>query len=51
MNVAYASHAGEVSHARRVIVAWVVLSAIATPLVAVFLGPVIPPGNASAQAS
>jgi cytochrome c oxidase subunit II len=34
---------------RRVIVAWLVLSAIATPLVAIFVGNHIPPGNASAQ--
>jgi cytochrome c oxidase subunit II len=36
---------------RRFIVLWIVLSAIATPLVAVFLGPEIPPGNGSSQAS
>jgi cytochrome c oxidase subunit 2 len=34
-----------------VIVAWIVLSLIATPLVAIYLGPHIPPGNASEQAS
>jgi cytochrome c oxidase subunit 2 len=34
-----------------VIVAWIVLSLIATPLVAIFLGPAIPPGNGSEQAS
>jgi cytochrome c oxidase subunit II len=39
------------NHARRVIVAWIVLSLIATPLVAIFLGPAIPPGNGSVQAS
>ncbi len=33
------------------IVAWIVLSLIATPLVAIFLGPAIPPGNASEQAA
>jgi cytochrome c oxidase subunit 2 len=38
-----------VNHGRRVIAAWLVLSAIATPLVAIFLGPAIPPGNGSAQ--
>jgi cytochrome c oxidase subunit 2 len=31
--------------------AWIVLSAIATPLVAIFLGPAIPPGNGSAEAT
>ena len=43
--------AAQPNHARRVIVAWIVLSLIATPLVAIFLGPAIPPGNASVQAS
>jgi len=33
----------------RVVVAWLVLSAIATPLVAIYVGPLIPPGNASVQ--
>ena len=37
------------AHGRRVIAAWLILSAIATPLVAIFLGPAIPPGNGSAQ--
>jgi cytochrome c oxidase subunit 2 len=40
---------GQPNHARRVLVAWIVLSLIATPLVAIFLGPAIPPGNGSAQ--
>jgi len=39
------------NHARRVIVAWIVLSLILTPIVAIFLGPHIPPGNGSEQAS
>jgi cytochrome c oxidase subunit 2 len=34
----------------RVIVAWLILSAVATPLVAIYVGPLIPPGNASVQA-
>ena len=33
----------------RVVVAWLVLSAIATPLVAIYVGPLIPPGNATVQ--
>jgi cytochrome c oxidase subunit 2 len=33
-----------------VVVAWLVLSAIATPLVAIYVGPRIPPGNGSVQA-
>jgi cytochrome c oxidase subunit II len=37
------------NHGRRVVVAWLILSAIATPLVAVFLGHLIPPGDGSAQ--
>ena len=36
-------------HGRRVIIAWLVLSAIATPLVAIYVGPLIPPGNATPQ--
>ncbi len=40
-----------VSHGRRVITAWLVVSAIATPLVVVLVGPLLPPGNASTQAS
>ena len=37
------------NHGLRVIVAWLVLSVIATPLVAIYVGPLIPPGNASVQ--
>jgi cytochrome c oxidase subunit II len=37
------------NHGLRVIVAWLVVSAIATPLVAIYVGPLIPPGNASVQ--
>jgi cytochrome c oxidase subunit II len=51
MAVAPPGRAAGPSHAKRVIVAWLVLSLIATPLVAIFLGPAIPPGNASAQAT
>lgn len=36
-------------HAKRVVVAWIVLSLVATPLVAIFVGPAFPPGNASEQ--
>jgi cytochrome c oxidase subunit 2 len=38
-----------VNHGLRVIVTWLVLSAIATPLVAIFVGPRIPPGNGTWQ--
>jgi cytochrome c oxidase subunit 2 len=37
------------NHGQRVIAAWLLLSAIATPLVAIYVGPLIPPGNASVQ--
>ncbi|HEU5243991.1 MAG TPA: cytochrome c oxidase subunit II [Gaiellaceae bacterium] len=37
------------NHGLRVVAAWLVLSAIATPLVAIYVGPLIPPGNASVQ--
>ena len=40
-----------VAHGKRFLLAWIVLSAIATPLVAIFVGPAIPPGNGSVQAS
>lgn len=42
---------GSRNHGRRFIVAWLVLSAIGTPLVVVLLGPLMPPGNGSVQAS
>jgi len=38
------------NHGLRVVVAWLVLSVIATPLVAIYVGPHIPPGNGSVQA-
>jgi cytochrome c oxidase subunit 2 len=37
------------NHGLRVVVAWLILSAIATPLVAIYVGPHIPPGNATVQ--
>jgi len=37
------------NHGLRVVVAWLVLSVIATPLVAIYVGPHIPPGNATPQ--
>ena len=39
------------NHGRRFLLAWIVLSVVATPLVAVFLGRLIPPGNGSAEAT
>jgi len=38
-------------HGRRVVVAWIALSLVATPIVAFVLGPNLPPGNGSAQAT
>ena len=37
-------------HGKRFLIAFVALSVIATPLVAAFVGPHLPPGNASAEA-
>ena len=39
------------NHGLRVVVVWLVLSAIATPLVAIFVGDLFPPGNATTQAT
>ncbi len=36
-------------HGRRVVIAWLLLSVIATPLVAIYVGPLFPPGNATVQ--
>jgi len=44
------SSAGWTVHAKRVLIAWLVLSAIATPLVWFVLGPHLPPGKGSVQA-
>src|SRR5581483_9231163 len=38
-------------HGRRFVILWLAISVVATPLVAIFLGPAIPPGNGSAQAT
>src|SRR5580704_14003845 len=42
---------GEPNHARRFTTIWIVASLIATPLVIFLLGPILPPGNGSEQAS
>ena len=39
------------AYGRQFVVLWLVISAIVTPLVVIFLGPEIPPGNGSVQAS
>ena len=41
----------ETNHFRRLMILWLGASAIATPLVVLLLGPILPPGNGSAQAS
>jgi cytochrome c oxidase subunit 2 len=41
----------ETNHARRFGLIWVVATIIATPLAIVLLGPILPPGNGSEQAS
>jgi cytochrome c oxidase subunit 2 len=41
----------EPNHARRFGVIWVVCSLIATPIVVLVIGPIMPPGNGSQQAS
>ncbi len=48
---ATAAAAAPKSHGRRVLIAWAILSVVATPLVAAFLGPALPPGHSSEQAS
>jgi len=43
--------AGAPNHGKRFLTIWIVASVIATPLVAIFLGDLLPPGDASAQAT
>ncbi|HEY7692051.1 MAG TPA: cytochrome c oxidase subunit II [Gaiellaceae bacterium] len=49
--VSYPSGVRGASHGRRLVILWLVISAIATPLAVIFLGREIPPGNASEQAT
>jgi cytochrome c oxidase subunit 2 len=42
---------GRGAHGRNFLIVWLVASAIATPLIAIYLGPRIPPGHGSVQAS
>ena len=44
-------HTGEPNHARRFATIWIVSSLIATPLVVLLLGPILPPGKGSEQAA
>jgi cytochrome c oxidase subunit II len=46
---AAAAQPTDTNHGLRVVVTWLVLSAIATPLVAIYVGPLIPPGNATVE--
>jgi cytochrome c oxidase subunit 2 len=47
---AAAPHSGDSANdGLRVVLIWLILSAIATPLVAIYVGPHIPPGNGSVQ--
>jgi cytochrome c oxidase subunit II len=48
-NAAPAPPSDSTNHGQRVVVAWLLLSVVATPLVAIFVGRLIPPGNDSAQ--
>ncbi|HEX4520233.1 MAG TPA: cytochrome c oxidase subunit II [Gaiellaceae bacterium] len=51
MSAEPAANAPEVAHGRRFLALWLVASVILTPLVVVFVGPQLPPGNASVQSS
>jgi cytochrome c oxidase subunit 2 len=42
---------GEPNHFRRFIAIWIVATVIATPLAVILIGPIMPPGNATGQAS
>jgi cytochrome c oxidase subunit 2 len=44
-----AASPGTANHGRRVVIAWLVLSVVATPLVALYVGPLFPPGNATVE--
>jgi cytochrome c oxidase subunit 2 len=48
-NAARTPPSDSTNHGQRVVVAWLLLSVIATPLVAIFVGHLIPPGNDSIQ--
>jgi cytochrome c oxidase subunit 2 len=50
-SLAHAEGPGRAGQGRRVLAVWLVLSAIATPLVTIFVGREVPPGNGSSQAT
>jgi cytochrome c oxidase subunit 2 len=43
--------AGGSGQGRRLVIAWLLISVILTPIVVIFVGPIMPPGNHSEQAS
>jgi cytochrome c oxidase subunit 2 len=51
MSAEPAAAQGGMSYGRRFLILWIVASVILTPIVAIFVGPEIPPGNATVQAS
>jgi cytochrome c oxidase subunit II len=53
MSTGTADHAAnaEPNHGKRFLTIWIVSSVIATPLVAIFLGDLLPPGDATAQST
>jgi cytochrome c oxidase subunit II len=51
MNAVPSAQPGSALHLKRILVAWLLLTAIATPLVVFVLGPHLPPGHMSAEAA
>jgi cytochrome c oxidase subunit 2 len=51
MTTAAHTAAEDRAHGRRFLVTWLVLSVVATPLVAIFVGRLFPPGDGSAQST
>jgi len=47
----HAAVAGEPNHGKRFLTIWIVSSVIATPLVSIFVGDLLPPGDATAQST
>ncbi|HUK95152.1 MAG TPA: cytochrome c oxidase subunit II [Gaiellaceae bacterium] len=50
MAIAHTQPGGDIHHGRRVLVLWLAISAIVTPIAVFVVGPLIPPGNGSVQA-
>jgi cytochrome c oxidase subunit II len=49
MAAADTTRTGDVQHGRRLVLLWLAASAVATPIAAFVIGPLIPPGNGSEQ--